>query len=76
MRGVYEFQCKNGHINDRYFDHTIKEIQCPECNEMAYKIISAPRCLRMDGKPIDIMSDAWAKRREDNARRIAERDGP
>lgn len=36
----YEYECPNGHIVEKLESVSAEEIECPECNEKAHKIIS------------------------------------
>jgi len=51
--------------------YTIPEEECNpcECGGMAYKVLSAPRFLKIDGFPSGIEGAAWAKVREANSKR-------
>ena len=37
------FKCGNSHITERLIDSNELTIVCPECNEIALKMLSAPR---------------------------------
>ena len=41
MAVLFDFKCPNGHVHERITDSSVVSIQCPTCNEQAFKIISA-----------------------------------
>lgn len=43
MRILNDFICDNGHVTERYTDHYIKEIQCPNCDLLAQRQLASPR---------------------------------
>ena len=74
MKILVDFKCPNDHVTEAYIDNTAQNIVCL-CGEMAERQVSCTQNLRMNGAPIHINSDKWAKTREDNWRRCKERDG-
>jgi putative FmdB family regulatory protein len=42
MKRIYEFQCVNGHITEKFCSFEDKQITCPVCESSASRIISAP----------------------------------
>ena len=71
MKVLNDYICNLGHVTERFIDPDAL-VTCPICEGICEKELSAPRLLRMDGKPIDIMSDSWAKKREQNYKRYRE----
>lgn len=57
-RRIFEFQCTNNHITERYIDAEIREVECSECGELSKRIISP---VLIGGY---IGSDKWAERHE------------
>lgn len=39
-RRLFEYQCKNSHITERFVDETVKVVPCCGCDETATRIIS------------------------------------
>ena len=39
MRRLYDFQCDNGHVNEFLRDSDVEEVDCPDCELTARKII-------------------------------------
>tara|TARA_R100001463_G_scaffold3178_8_gene13058 strand:- start:9868 stop:10131 length:264 start_codon:yes stop_codon:yes gene_type:complete len=64
-RRIFEFQCKNNYVFEKYIDDSVKTTNCPSCNAEAKRIISKPR-IDLDGCSGDFptASDAWVRRRE------------
>lgn len=62
---VHDFECDNGHVNERYVQEGTTFIGCLDCDQMAMKKVSAPR-VKLD--PIDGQSwkatRKWTKNRE------------
>ena len=38
---LYDFKCQKGHIVERLVDNSIHEVNCPECANQAFRIISS-----------------------------------
>lgn len=74
MRVLDDYKCDKGHITERFVEPD-SLVTCPVCEGVCQRILSSPSVLRMDGMPINIMSDQWAKTREKNYIRCKERDG-
>jgi hypothetical protein len=68
---MFEFRCGEGHITEEYIDSEVNAIECPVCQCMSLRIISAPR-IALEGITGDFptAADAWAKKHEE-ATRIA-----
>ena len=62
MRRLYDFKCDNGHVNDflRYSDE--EEVDCPDCELKARKIITPVKVNR--GKDSWKETRKWARQRE------------
>ena len=71
MKVLNDYICNLGHVTERFIEPE-EFTTCPICEGVSHKVLSSPRLLRMDGKPIDIMSDSWAKKREQKARKTRE----
>jgi hypothetical protein len=70
---MYEFRCAENHTTESYVDDKVNAIECPVCQLMALRIISAPR-IALEGITGDFptAADAWARKHEE-ATRIAEK---
>ena len=40
MRRLYDFQCDNGHVNEFLRDSDVEEVDCPDCELKARKIVT------------------------------------
>ena len=70
---IFEFRCAENHTTESYVDDTVNAIECPVCQLMALRIISAPR-IALEGITGDFptATDAWARKHEE-ATRVAEK---
>ena len=70
---MFEFRCGEGHTTEEYIDSEVNAIECPVCQLMALRIISAPR-IALEGITGDFptAADAWARKHEE-ATRVAEK---
>jgi hypothetical protein len=41
---LFDFLCKCGHVNEKLVPRETKQIDCPQCDEVAKRVISAVRC--------------------------------
>ena len=73
MKRMFEFRCGENHTIEKYIDEEVNAIECPFCQCMSLRIISAPR-IALEGVTGDFptASDAWARKHEE-ATRIAEK---
>ena len=65
MRAMYEFMCKSEHVQEKYIDSGVMEINCNKCLEKAERIVSAVRC-KLDPISGDYpgATRKWEKNRE------------
>ena len=70
-RRIFEFQCPDGHLFERFVDDSKTTSKCETCNQEANRIISAVRLGMRMGVDSDLttMSDKWAKMHVDEAKR-------
>lgn len=68
---MFEFRCAEGHTTESYVDEKVNTIECPVCQLIALRVISAPR-IALEGITGDFptAADAWARKHEE-ATRIA-----
>ena len=73
MKRIYEFRCAENHTTESYVDDKVNAIECPVCQCMSLRIISAPR-IALEGITGDFptAADAWARKHEE-ATRVAEK---
>ena len=38
---MFDFQCDNGHVNEKFVDTETTEVQCPDCELIARKIVTS-----------------------------------
>jgi hypothetical protein len=43
MIRVYDFRCSNGHVVEHFIDHDCHAVQCPHCDQLALRMLPAPR---------------------------------
>ena len=44
MKMLRNFKCLNNHITERFSEQDELLTECKECNEVATRMLSAPRC--------------------------------
>ena len=73
MKRIFEFKCGEGHTTESYIDEKVNAIECPTCQCMSLRVISAPR-IALEGVTGDFptAADAWARKHEE-ATRVAEK---
>lgn len=66
MKRIFEYQCSKGHRHEAYSDYDAKLHQCPECEELAERVISTPR-IGLEGVTgaFPSASDKWARKHEE-----------
>lgn len=74
MRAMYDYVCPICGPFERYTYYEDTPVQC-DCGMVVHRVLSAARFIKVDGFPSGINGDQWAKTREQNARRVKERDG-
>jgi hypothetical protein len=45
---IYEFVCKNDHINEIYVDSAVRTVNCQVCSQDAERMISSP-AIKLEG---------------------------
>ena len=73
MKRMFEFRCGENHTIEKYIDEEVNAVECPFCQCMSLRIISAPR-IALEGVTGDFptAADAWARKHEE-ATRVAEK---
>jgi hypothetical protein len=62
---LFEFTCKHGHLNEKLVSRETRQIDCPECDEVATRVISAVRCsLDPTSGHFPGATDKWIRARE------------
>jgi NMD protein affecting ribosome stability and mRNA decay len=66
---LFDFQCLNKHVFEANVPSTVRQAQCPDCSQIAERLISAP-LLKIPGMG-DYPGAAlkWAKMHEKEAKR-------
>jgi hypothetical protein len=41
---LFDFVCKYAHVNEKLVSRETKQIDCPQCDEVATRVIPAVRC--------------------------------
>ena len=74
MNRIFEFECDKGHRHEAYTAYDQKIHQCPHCNELAKRVVSAPR-IRLEGITGNFpsASDAWARKHTEATNRAKKR---
>tara|TARA_R100001530_G_scaffold110101_1_gene77446 strand:- start:2275 stop:2499 length:225 start_codon:yes stop_codon:yes gene_type:complete len=57
---MHTFSCSNGHINEKLVKMDTKEVECPDCDQIATKVIGCPKIKTDSWKS----TRKWAKQRE------------
>ena len=72
---LFEFQCPScDEVHERYVGVGQNNSVCA-CGELAFRIISAPRDLKINGHSVRLDTDQWAKSRIQRAKVIRENNG-
>ena len=61
MRRLFDFKCDNGHVNEKFVDVETAEVQCPDCDLIARKIVTP---VTISGGDSWKETRKWAKNRE------------
>ena len=64
MRGFFDFQCEDGHLNEHFVEMSIRNITCKECCKDSVRIISSPQ-IKLEGITGSFpgAADKWVKKR-------------
>ncbi len=62
MRRLFDFKCDNGHVNEFFRDVEVEEVDCPDCELKARKIVTPVKVNR--GKDSWKETRKWVKQRE------------
>ena len=62
MRRLYDFQCDNGHVNEFLRGSDVEEVDCPDCELKARKIVTPVKVNR--GKDSWKETQKWVRQRE------------
>lgn len=64
MRGFFDFQCEDGHLNEHFVDMNVRNINCKECGKDSVRIISSPQ-IKLEGITGSFpgAADKWVKKR-------------
>ena len=58
---MFDFRCDNGHTNEKFVNSETKEIDCPDCQLKARKIVTP---VRVNGGDSWKETRKWSKQRE------------
>ena len=64
MRVMFEFRCDNGHTNDKLVDTETTEIDCPDCELKARKIVTPVKLKREKNSWKEVRR--WSKQRQEH----------
>lgn len=64
MRGFFDFQCEDKHLNEHFVDMSVRNINCKECGKDSVRIISSPQ-IKLEGITGSFpgAADKWVKKR-------------
>ena len=64
MRGFFDFQYVDGHLNEHFVEMSIRNITCKECCKDSVRIISSPQ-IKLEGITGSFpgAADKWVKKR-------------
>lgn len=72
MKAIFDFQCTDClRTDDFYIENTVKDVLC-KCGGVMRKSLCAPSNIKVGKFSTTIDSEAWAKSRTKNAKRMAE----
>ena len=73
---LFDFQCEQGHVNEKLVSRETKKIDCPQCDKVATRVIAAVRCsLDPTSGHFPGATDKWVRSREQKMkleRKVAE----
>ena len=62
---LFDFQCEQGHVNEKLVSRETREIDCPHCEKVAKRVIPAVRCsLDPISGHFPGATDKWVRSRE------------
>ena len=62
---LFDFICKYAHVNEKLVSSETKQIDCPQCDEVATRVIPAVRCsLDPASGHFPGATDKWVRSRE------------
>ena len=62
---LFDFICKYAHVNEKLVSSKTKQINCPQCDEVATRVIPAVRCsLDPASGHFPGATDKWVRSRE------------
>ena len=69
-----EFECPEGHRSEKLTHAETQEIYCPECDNIAQRVVSVPR-FKLEGVSGDFptAADRWARVHEEANRKARKR---
>ena len=62
MRRLFDFKCDNGHVNEFLRDVDVDEVDCPDCELKARKIVTPVKINREKNSWKEVRQ--WARNRE------------
>lgn len=67
---VFDFRCHNGHVSELFEDDALRVVECPKCNQLAFRQIAAPRA-QLEGftGAFPGAADKWVRDRESHMKR-------
>ncbi|NBW38012.1 MAG: hypothetical protein EBR30_23925 [Cytophagia bacterium] len=62
MKVMNDYECSQGHMSEHFVDLLVGAVDCPHCNEVAYKRLTAPR-IKLEGYSgsFPTAADRWTK---------------
>ena len=64
MRRLFDFKCGNGHVNEKFVDTETSEVQCPDCELKARKIVTPVKVNREKNSWKEVRR--WSKQRQEH----------
>ena len=64
MRRLFDFKCDNGHVNEKFVDIETNEVQCPDCELKARKIVTPVKVNREKNSWKEVRR--WSKQRQEH----------
>jgi predicted nucleic acid-binding Zn ribbon protein len=62
---VLDFECEEGHVNERFVHHETQHVECKDCGARAYRKVSCPN-FKLEGFTGDYPTayDDWERKRK------------
>lgn len=72
---VLDFECGEGHVNERFVHHETQHVECKDCGARAYRKVSCPS-FKLEGFSGDYPTAyaAWERKRNEKLKQDQKRE--